>query len=1026
MKSSEEKKRVSNFLLQYVYLVLASMQFYTPVLSAQYIPSRPVTLMDHTMGVHGPFNLFMHKDSRGQVWISSSSGLYRYDGRKVKIYTPDPDDQTNLNPNYVHSFFAEDPKGNIWFGTWRGISCYIRKQDTFASFVLPTSNPTKRYMACGFDSLGKLWFTHDWGIFTLDTATGVMERLADISEGLSNAEIQRNEAGLVKYMYCYGRYDVNPGLSVVEFDTTGYCHQTTLFRDGPDSIGVSDVQVVADTTCLIATTIGLFMYNLETDKLRILTPNAIFGDWVVHSIAPFKDSLFLIGTDEYGYYVFDPAQQAFKERFHIRHKGEKLLQAPLAMYSDPEGAVWIHLDGQGVAYFHPEYHVFDFYPIEVGYKGLNKSLHVQSLVEIDNQTVLATTKSDGAYFIHLKEERIDTVTACVPCPSEFRSSFRDSKGRIWLVSDQDLYLMERGGRVQKISREKEVEFGFGFCELPDGRIINVSQGRLFISDTREQNGISFSRLTELDMHYKYSHIGVLPDGLFYATTVSNDPTKGGYLGIYDPEKGFGEVVSIPFSAGIRSIVAIPDRDEYLAGTTHGLYILDTSPPSCLPVAYASSGKQAIWKIFSIGESQYFLCGEKGFSAIDLNHQQSQSFGLEHGPGKEGTSWFAFLKHSSGKIWIGQNEGVSVVDPGRLTIPHFNHVVNIQDIRINEKPEVYKMYNTEKVSNPNEVRMMRLPPAMNTVSFDFAALTYAGNDATVFEYRMQGVEEEWVDGGRQGFARYVNLAPGEYSFEVRVKDQPDSVHTLGLYIIPPFYMRGWFLAILGVCILYVIYHVTRFSAQRKQRKVQQQYEKQLAIEQDRLRISNNLHDDLGSGLAALNLRAQVIAQHTRDASTKDQVNQLAENTRKLVGQIRETIWTINSQHDTVDSLVTRLHQYTIEFFENTGIECKVQLMPDQILARIPGEHRREIYLAFKEALHNVVKHARATYVSVNMTIDSAHQLNIEIRDDGTGFDSGMHHSGLGINSMKKRMEGIGGSMRLMSGIQGTSISLLYRV
>jgi signal transduction histidine kinase len=202
-----------------------------------------------------------------------------------------------------------------------------------------------------------------------------------------------------------------------------------------------------------------------------------------------------------------------------------------------------------------------------------------------------------------------------------------------------------------------------------------------------------------------------------------------------------------------------------------------------------------------------------------------------------------------------------------------------------------------------------------------------------------------------------------------------------------------------------------------------YEKQLAVEQERIRIANNLHDDLGSSLSALNLKAQMLAQQSDDPSIRNEIGQLAINTQSLVGQIREMIWTTNSQYDTVDNLVTRLHEYALDYFKHSSVRCKVKLMPEEVKNAISGQHRQEIYLVFKEALHNIMKHAHASEVNIDIALDPGF-LVIRIQDNGKGFDAHKHSSGMGIHSMQRRMQEAGGTMELTSDASGTRIALKY--
>ena len=100
-------------------------------------------------GLSEATNNFVYKDSRGFVWISSISGLNRYDGRQVRVYQPEPADSMSLYGQNILSPFIEDANGDIWFSTYEGINRYVRKTDNFKHFTVLdslTKKPMTGYM----------------------------------------------------------------------------------------------------------------------------------------------------------------------------------------------------------------------------------------------------------------------------------------------------------------------------------------------------------------------------------------------------------------------------------------------------------------------------------------------------------------------------------------------------------------------------------------------------------------------------------------------------------------------------------------------------------------------------------------------------------------------------------------------------------------------------------------------------------------------------------------------------------------
>ena len=149
------------------------------------------------------------------------------------------------------------------------------------------------------------------------------------------------------------------------------------------------------------------------------------------------------------------------------------------------------------------------------------------------------------------------------------------------------------------------------------------------------------------------------------------------------------------------------------------------------------------------------------------------------------------------------------------------------------------------------------------------------------------------------------------------------------------------------------------------------EQQRSLQEERARIAKDLHDDLGANLTGLALRLDVL--HTQGKAGDAQQSQLAtlaRSTRGLVDNMREVVWAMNPQHDNLESLAGFLGQYTEQYLAAAGLRCRLEL-PVQAPAQAVSSHlRHQLYLVLKEALHNVVRHARASEVRLRLEQEAA--------------------------------------------------------
>jgi signal transduction histidine kinase len=256
--------------------------------------------------------------------------------------------------------------------------------------------------------------------------------------------------------------------------------------------------------------------------------------------------------------------------------------------------------------------------------------------------------------------------------------------------------------------------------------------------------------------------------------------------------------------------------------------------------------------------------------------------------------------------------------------------------------------------------------------------------------------------------------------------------------PYFWQTWWFYVVAGVSAAAILIGGVFWIARRRMRRKLDRLERQRAIERERTRIARDIHDNLGANLTRISLlsqSAQGELQNPGQASV--QLNRIYDTARELTRALDEIVWAVNPEHDTLDSLANYLGKFSQEFLGSLGIRCRldvpVQLPPWPVTAEV----RHNLFLAFKEALHNVVKHAAASEVSISLTTD-ARAFTLLVLDHGRGFvpepllrelprQPGRSASGNGLRNMHRRLEKIGGRCEIRSAPgQGTEVQFIVPV
>ncbi|MBK6938461.1 MAG: hypothetical protein IPH18_17625 [Chitinophagaceae bacterium] len=194
---------------------------------------------------------------------------------------------------------------------------------------------------------------------------------------------------------------------------------------------------------------------------------------------------------------------------------------------------------------------------------------------------------------------------------------------------------------------------------------------------------------------------------------------------------------------------------------------------------------------------------------------------------------------------------------------------------------------------------------------------------------------------------------------------------------------------------------------------QEYEKQLAVltaqQQERVRISADMHDELGAGMTAIRLMSE-IARNKMKENTPVEIEKISSSANDVLNKMNAIIWSMNSGNDSIDSLISYIRAYANDYFENTSIECRMhtpEVIPD---ITISGDKRRNMFLCIKETLNNALKHSGATLIEIAVTVSQ--EIRIIISDNGKGIDKDrLRQFGNGLKNIARRMESIGGSFSI---------------
>lgn len=400
-----------------------------------------------------------------------------------------------------------------------------------------------------------------------------------------------------------------------------------------------------------------------------------------------------------------------------------------------------------------------------------------------------------------------------------------------------------------------------------------------------------------------------------------------------------------------------------------------------------------------------------------------------------------FRSQDGRLWFPTVKGFAVVNPNAVPRNSLMPSVIIEGVTVDGIP-VLPPENSAGAGDPHGA--LKVSPGRQRLEFHYTALSLTNPGKVRFKYRLEGIETDWNDAGTKRVANYSYMPPGPYKFHVIACNNDgvwnDSGDSLAITLLPYFWQTSSFVYLAVAAALGSVAGSVRFVVKRKMQRKIELVERERAIETERRRIANDIHDDLGAGLTEIVILSE-LAQNpgeTYDAVQSD-VRNVTAKARTLTHSLDEIVWAVNPENDTLDSFVSYACNFAQNYLQSCRIRCRLAVPAQIPNVPLTAEVRHNFFMVLKEALNNIVKHAGASEVGIQIVVGSA-EFAMVVTDNGSGFSikrkpagqagsngesagCGMGRNGLA--NMRKRMQNIGGRVKLESQPgHGTRVELTY--
>lgn len=366
-----------------------------------------------------------------------------------------------------------------------------------------------------------------------------------------------------------------------------------------------------------------------------------------------------------------------------------------------------------------------------------------------------------------------------------------------------------------------------------------------------------------------------------------------------------------------------------------------------------------------------------------------------------------VQTSKGNVhWATTAGGIIRIAPDSSESTHFRPAIMLRNI--NEGNE--RLYEDKKP--------VSLTYKQNNIRFYMAVPSFIDDEPIRYSYLLLGSgEKKWSEPSTQTIINFAGLSPGQYTLKAKASfingRYEDSETSFSFNILPPWWQKTWFKILVLFSVLGLIFYFIRSYYQGKLKKQRFEFEKKEAIKHERTRIATDMHDDLGAGLARIRFISESIKRkNPHDLSFLPEITKISSFSDEMIEKMGEIVWAMNEKNDTLADLFSFTRSYSADYLQNHGIDYLVEVPQETDKLSLNGEARRTIFLAVKECLFNIVKHANATHVNIRFQMKE--ELEIEVRDNGKGIDWGkLRPHGNGLANIRKRIESIKGRVEFLN-------------
>lgn len=918
---------------------------------------------------------------QGYMWFATGDGVCRFDGREWKAYRNNFSHKGRPASNLYNTPLHIDAKGSLWFSNSSG-AYYIKPGSTEVTYFCPNADTGKFFNhithLIGVQNGNTVWIAGNGYLYKTNTET-----------------YKTTTYNFAKYAYMQSP---SVSASVIADDKIyiGTFNRVIIFDIKTERFSAIKIENLGMFTPLDLEYCNGKVYLSSVNGLHIIN-----GDRI-EKISAVDFPVMRLFKRNNTQLFFSSAENNMVTLFDTKANSVTSIPLPPAIaqnainlncyYYDRNNNLWIGTEGSGVVKTDQKNYAFRL--INRENSGISSNF-IKGLLRYNKDVVLIGTANGGVNVYNRKTRQNKVLLT----GRNINYMYRDSKQRIWIGADDGVYVANTNLDFQKQNLQaldKLVvggNFVFWINESPDGTLyFGTTSGLYYYNEAEKTVKYIWGESYNLSFHFIDTNNVIISqyDGSLKSSFINKDKTarQGKALNI----KARNPRCMIP-----------EGKDVVWMATENGLLKYNTKTEET-KIYNEKNGLNNLYlyAVLQGSNNTLWVSSNAGLSVFNKTTETFRNFDVSYNLQSNEFNTGSFYRADDGELFFGGINGLNYFYPDSVTIDTIKPLQAITKIKIYEK----EINADSLLGVSNE---LKLNYTQSSIYLQFASFDFTEPGKNQFAYRLEGQDTGWSNIGNSNFVRFSALAPGTYNFWLKSANRDGawcaSQKMLVIIISPPFWQTWWFITLIIVLVIItvglVVYGVTRARFRRRMAIL----EKEKALQKIRLQLSQDIHDDIGGNLSMIALMSDKL----KDNPNADRIADLARNAQR---GFRELIWSVNPVHDDLANFIYYLRNHANTFFENTAIETAFDIPADIPQITLLPNVRRNLFLTYKEALNNILKHSGATQVAITIKIANNQALSIAVQDNGKGL-SAENIAGNGLTNFKHRMEAIGGNFQLVN-------------